>query len=554
MNKKDNINPDEVKDLNSPDTPKDEKLESAEETLNSTEIEDNVETDEVSEETPESSEEENKKTKKPKMDGIKKAVSGNKFKRSTISIASSIIFVAIIIVVNFLVSALVDKFPSLNVDLTAEKMNTLSEQAEEIAKDIQDPTEIIIIADENAARTDGVVNYFKYSQVTNLADKLAELNSNISVSFVDPDANPAFINEYPDDSLTTGTVMVKTDKRYRVLSLTDLYTVSQNSTTGAYDYYSQVDSALANALYLANLDEVPVLAVATGHNEMLAESYLSTGLEVIASSLSLEVQYFDILTEEIPEDTQVLMIPTATTDYTSAEIDKLRDFVENEGDAQHSIIYTSHPTQGELPNLASFLEEWGVSVDSGVVAETDTGYIASAQSSAAIFANSAGEILTDNSYPRLITINNSPLSLLFSSNNDISTYKLWVTSPGAYVVEEESSDSSNTSEQTLATLSKKSFSSGNFNSVIVFGSTESFLDTYSNNSTFSNKQYLTDLLSYVASIDESPVIIEQVQTNTIDISASASTIKVVGLGVFTIGIPVIILVIGLVIFLRRRHL
>lgn len=505
------------------------------------------------EDTSSKDEPKDKKPSAPKKKGagIKGVLSSGRFQRSTISILTSIVFIAIIVVINILVGALEDRFPSLNLDLTADKMNTLSDQALDVAKSVEKETEIIIIAEESYARGDGISNVIQYSQVTNLADKLAEANSKISVRFVDPDTNPTFINEYPDDALSTGKVLVRTDDRYKVLTLADLYTASQNSTTGSNEYYSQVDSALANAIYIANLDDVPILAVATGNNEMLSQSYL-TGFEAIASSLSFEVKYIDLLTEEIPEETQILMIPTPTTDYTSEEIQKLRDFTETEGTQPHSVIFTTHPNQGELPNIAAFLEEWGVRVEAGLVVENDTSYIMSQKNY--IFGLSAEEILADNTYSRLVAINNSPLSILFSSNNDISTSRLWVSSPSAYVIESDDIENPVTSEQTLATISRKLFTTGTYNNVLVFGSTEAFLETYSNNSTFSNKQYLTDIMSTIANVEESPVVTEQIQTNTLDISASVNTLIFWGLGVFTIGLPVLILVAGLVIFFKRRHL
>ena len=39
----------------------------------------------------------------------------------------------------------------------------------------------------------------KYSQVSTLAEKMAEKNSNISVEYIDLDQNPAFASEYKDD-------------------------------------------------------------------------------------------------------------------------------------------------------------------------------------------------------------------------------------------------------------------------------------------------------------------------------------------------------------------
>ena len=44
------------------------------------------------------------------------------------------------------------------------------------------------------------------------------------------------------------------------------------------------------------------------------------------------------------------------------------------------------------------------------------------------------------------------------------------------------------------------------------------------------------------------------KTNVLDVAASRSTILILGLGVFTIGLPLLILAAGLVIFLKRRSL
>ena len=68
----------------------------------------------------------------------------------------------------------------------------------------------------------------------------------------------------------------------------------------------------------------------------------------------------DFLTEEIPEETQLLMIPTPSTDYAEEEIQKLREYIDDETHSgQRSLLVTCHASQGSLPRLQSFLEEWG---------------------------------------------------------------------------------------------------------------------------------------------------------------------------------------------------
>ena len=200
-----------------------------------------------------------KKQKKPRKDSHKGKYRG-------ISLAMTAGFLAVIILLNVVVSLLGERYPSINLDLTEGHVNTLSESAAEIASNVQNPTTIYIMASEEIAKADTLLAEYgiKYSQVSTLAEKMAEKNSNISVEYIDLDQNPAFASEYKDDGLMTADVLVKTDKRYRVLAYTDLFDV-QYSQTGM-TAYSMVDSALASAVSSVNADTLPLAVFDTGHN------------------------------------------------------------------------------------------------------------------------------------------------------------------------------------------------------------------------------------------------------------------------------------------------
>ena len=212
---------------------------------------------------------------KKKRGGLFKS---NKFKRGGMATVMSVVFIAIVVVINILVGLLTERFPSLNWDLTADKLNTLSDQAIDIAKGIEQETTIYLIGEEEAYRKDRLYSSYglEYSQVSNLAEKLREVNSKISVEFIDPDTNPGFISEYPEENLTSGTVLVKTEKRHKLLTASDLFTVRNNQSTYQTETYSKVDSALAGALEIVNLETMPVVTMATGHGELLTDAVLGS--------------------------------------------------------------------------------------------------------------------------------------------------------------------------------------------------------------------------------------------------------------------------------------
>lgn len=500
----------------------------------------------------------------PKSGGKTSVFRGNKFKRGGMATVMTVVFIAVVVVLNLLISVLSERFPSMNIDLTAQKMNTLSDQAVEIAEGVAQDTNIYLIGTEDAYKNDAIYSNYglKYSQVMNLAKRLEEVNQKIHVQFIDPDTNPEFISRYSNEGLATGRVLISTEKRYKVLTVDDMFSMSQNSTTGATEMFSNVDSALAGAIEVVNLDKVPVLTIATGHDELLEVESMSSFIDMMEKQ-NFDIKQIDMLTEDIPEDTQILMIATPSTDYTEEEIQKLRDLLaDKEREESISVVVSFYPGQGQLPNLTSFLEEWGVSVGIGsVVMESDASRYALSDPRCVI-VDSVGNSMKDNTYNRLVSPLSVPLDILFTGNGDVGVEALWTTSDGAYVVTESTSqeemENPDTAQQNVATLSSAITQFGNdfyYRSVIVFGSSNIFSDGIMATA-FDNADYLSDLMKRASNTDGSSVSVmtQKVQTNTMDVTASQNTIMVLGLGIFTIALPVLMLVLGLGIFLKRRHL
>ena len=495
-----------------------------------------------------------KKQKKPRKDSHKGKYRG-------ISLAMTAGFLAVIILLNVVVSLLGERYPSINLDLTEGHVNTLSESAAEIASNVQNPTTIYIMASEEIAKADTLLAEYgiKYSQVSTLAEKMAEKNSNISVEYIDLDQNPAFASEYKDDGLMTADVLVKTDKRYRVLAYTDLFDV-QYSQTGM-TAYSMVDSALASAVSSVNADTLPLAVFDTGHNEMLDTTLYKNML----TSSNFETQEINLLTDEIPENAQLFVLATPATDYTQDEIEKLEAFLNDDGKTtDRSLLVTFYPGQDSLPNLTSFLKEWGMDVQQATqVIETDpNSYITSDPSY--LLANQGSDITLSRATPDygyLLMPQSCPIQLLFDSRNGITTHVLATSGSTAFPYDgtEESIRNPQTGEQTLAALAQKTITAGDQEAtanVVVLGSTFMFVDGIINSNTFGDGKYLTDLSKYVTGTEGETAAVEtkQVQTSVADISMSLLQVMVFGLGVFTVLIPLIVVVIGIAVYYRRRRL
>ena len=389
-------------------------------------------------------------------------------------------------------------------------------------------------------------------QMKSLREKQEEFTSiteNMSEGFLVLDNNTDILSYNTSALRLLGAEAVPAESHVSALAL--------NRSAG---FRSAVDSALAGALELVNMEDVPVFTIATGHGEMLTLDNMASFISMLEDQ-NFEVQEIDLLTESIPEGTQVLMLPTPTTDYSEAEVDKLREYLNNTTNPEAlTLLATSNPTQGSMPNYEAFLEEWGIRVEEGVVAETNTDRMALADAYG-VLVDPSEDYLSGNTYDRLVSYYSAPITKLFDANNGISTYDLWTTSDSAYVVTEDTTEEQaadpDTSSQTVASVSSKYVQvdgSSVTRSLVMFGSSYVFLDTFMSNA-FSDGSFVTDLTLYLTGNDGSNVTVltERVQTNEMDVTATRSTMDMWGI-IFSAVIPVAILACGLVIFLKRRHL
>lgn len=478
-----------------------------------------------------------------------------KFKHGGIATAFTAGFIAIVILLNVVVSILTTRFPSMNIDMTKSGTNTLSEQSIKVAQAVKYDTNLYLIGTEQQIKGDS-----NYSQVASLAAKFAEKNSKIKVSFVDIEKDPTFATKNSiSETLSAGEVVVKSQKRNRVLTQNDLFTSQQDSTTGETVYYSQVDSALASAVNQVNSDTLPVAAFETGHSALLD----TTGFKTLLSNNNFETKDFNSLTAEVPENAQLLVIPAPSSDYTDAELKKLDAFLSNTKVAgSRSLVVTFDPSQKDMPKLANFLKEWGLAVK-------NTEFIAETSSTHAVqYANyilsQIGTKLAlggKSDYGYVVMPQTCPVDILFESQGDVTTYSLATSYETSYLASGSTTDASKAKKASYntAALAQKSISVSGKSykaNVIVLGSSAMLSSNVLNATAYGDSQYAIDLMRYGtgSSNNDTGVTINPVQTNVTDITINSAVATGLGLGVFTILIPLCVLIAGIFVYLRRRHL
>ena len=459
--------------------------------------------------------------------------------------------IAAVILVNAIAGLLSERYPSMNIDLTASGLNTLSEEEKNYLATVDQDIQVYVVANEEKAREDELYASYgiSYSQVCNLLDRMQEWNHHIQVQYIDAEENPGFLNQYSQEQLSDGSVLVQSRLRYRALGVDDLFVNEQNSQTGTVSTYSQAGPSITNAIAYVSMEEVPVITVALGHGEML-DSSTRTAFDSLMKENAFEIREINILTDSIPGDTSILFLPTPTTDYTEEEIQQIRSFMnDNDLETARTVLFSAYPSQGNIPRLKQFLEDWGIHIGDGTIVETDESRMF-LNDPASIFVRSTQTVLADGSYRYLLAPSASPLELLFESNNGIYTFPLWETGDTCEVRDGEDSSG----KQIAAAYAYRKNEKNAYRNVIVFGSSMALASPYLDSNSFANASYVRDLLRVASNTKAfTAVQNEQILMNEMDITASRQTINLVGLWIFTILIPAGILFAGGIVFFRRRN-
>lgn len=500
-----------------------------------------------------------KAVKKSGNNRFKQYVSSTRFRRASISTAFTVGFLAIVILINVIVGILGERYPSMNLDLTKNGTNTLSEQSVKIVDSVKIPVTIYILATETQTKNDQILSNYgiQYSQVGSLAAKIAERNSNIKVQYIDLAKNPTFAAKYKSDNIQEGDVIIESEKRHRVLSYTELFDV-QYTQTMSTDVYSKVDGALASGLNTVIADSLPVVAFDTGHKEIMD----TDGYKSLLTSNNFEVKEFNLLTEDIPEKTQLIVLGCPSTDYTDSEIKKLSDFLSDTKLAgDRSLMVTFHPSVEELPKLSSFLKEWGIEiVPQAVVVETDqTKYFTNDPSYILSNLQSNLDLGSNRDYGYFTTPQTNPINVVFDTQGNKRTYVLATSNDTCYVETSETAKGQKpeTKSSTTAVLSQSSVKSGDksYKANVVALGAMTFSSDLLFTSTFGNGNYVVDLSRYATGTSNAAteVTITPVQTNTADITLSNGIATLLGFGVFTFLVPLVIAIVGFCVFFKRRH-
>ena len=300
-----------------------------------------------------------------------KARLSRKFRLGTVATVTTIVVIAAILLLNVVMDAVEARYP-LTLDLTAEGTYTLSEKSVTLAKGIEKDVEIIVFRNESFFASPNqaeLLNTVLTQFYQTLKSYQMESGGKVSYQFIDLDANPTLAARYEEYDVNSKSVLFLCEDRFQLISLEDLYAAKDNYTTYEITYTSEVERVVAAKINLVTAQNSKTATILMGHGE---DAGAITGLTKMLNNNACEVETLDITASAEPvEENSVFIIPAPSKDYTVEEVAKLRKWLDNDGKREKDLVVFLN-SSARLPNLYELLaDQYKIEVLEQIVVETD---------------------------------------------------------------------------------------------------------------------------------------------------------------------------------------
>ena len=285
-------------------------------------------------------------------------ISKKHIKNGSYTMVMSVIFIAVVIVINMIVSTIPSKYSEI--DISSQKLYRIGDETKKMLKDLEKDVTIYQIAQSGS----------EDENISNLLKKYEDESKHIKVEQKDLVVNPKFVSQYTSDDLSANSLIVVCGDRNKVIDYNNIYETSvdyqtYSSQTTGFDGEGQITSAIG---YVTS-ENLPALYTVEGHGEKDMDSSIKEDIE----KANMDIKSLNLLTEgSVPDDADCLFIDSPSTDFSSDEKDAIIEYLENGGKA---IIFSDYTTE-DMPNFDAILENYGVQRTEGVVFEGDNQHYA----------------------------------------------------------------------------------------------------------------------------------------------------------------------------------
>lgn len=484
---------------------------------------------------------ETKKETKRETNKIMNSFKDKKFKYGGYATLMTALVLVVLVIINLVVGQIPFKL-----DLTENRMFSLSDQTETTLKNLDQDVNIIGLYQTGQENT----------MLDEVLQKYRRLNKRVSISYIDPVKNPTFSSKYTKDNqaLRAGSYIVESGDKFKVIDQYDLFNLTSDQYGNTQVESLAAEQRITGAIHYVTAEDLPKVYLLDGHMEEGLPTQLKKQMELE----NYEIENLSLITEDgVPEDATVLMVIAPKRDITEEEETKIREYLENRGNA----IFLMDITENETPNFDSLLKSYGVALNRALVVEADRNHY---------FQNPAWIVPAMRNHDIISPMRSSKMNVLAIAaqgveildivKRTIEIEPLLVTSDSAWGRMDLTSTSSEREEGDIdgpfniaVAINDKEWDEKenvyDETKIIVVGDA-GFLDPQF--ASLGNFDFILNSLNWVQDVQENISIRpKSLVSPYLNINAFQ---KLAFAGVAVILIPLLVLGSGLVVWLRRRHL
>lgn len=478
----------------------------------------------------------------------KRFFASRRFKYGSLSTALTVSLIAVVLILNIVCTTLTTNY-SLKLDISGSDLFNLDDQTRQIINKVDKDVQFYVLSAESDYE----------SQFVEILRRITLASDRFSLEFIDPDKNPTFATSFGSQyNISKNSLVLQCGDKVRVVKQSEMYEIDQTSYAYTYLLEERVAAALMGFMQEGN----QLIYFVTGHGESedsdFRNLFANNGYTVEDVKLYKDMSF--------DENATTMVIVNPTLDYSQTEISVVENFLSNGYMYGRNLMVFTDAAAVKLPNLESFLYDWGITLENNMVLEGDSSlYISNPSIFMPGLSNNDITAKLNGADMGAVMKSARSISTRFEKNGNLTVVPILETTSTSYgksldkvimTYSKEPADAEG--PLTVAAYSQYARVYNNqdvYSNVFVAGSAGMLSNT--NQEQFSFASYNSKFLLSVYNMmmqQEDDTILEAVKHTSSQVmtltDAQKTLVNVVTLGV----IPGIVLLIGLIVCIRRRYL
>lgn len=356
------------------------------------------------------------------LEKIKKIFRSTTSRNGSYSVGMIVLVIGIAVVVNMIAGQIPESYR--NIDVSDNKIYEITDTSREMLKSLDKEIQFTVFAERDS--TDERIQTF-LKKYTGLSDK-------IEVEWVDPVLHPS---ELTENNMEADGILISCEETGKSTSVT----FDDILVTDEYSYYMTGSSSptefdgegqFTSAINFVASGETKKLYYTSGHGE---QTFSSSVTELLEKN-NIEGEEVNLLmTNEIPEDCELLMLYAPTADISEEEKERILSYMSEGG----KVFIILGEMEEDAPNLDALLNEYGMQREEGYIADMQRNYQGNYYY---IFPEitATGELAEGLSSDMVLLVNAHGLTMTDAARDTISVTEFMQTSSQAYAVTEETQE------------------------------------------------------------------------------------------------------------------